>query len=177
MFNADFSHFSLPYFLAVPCGYETVVSNKETIQVEWTKEMDTHWLDETNPNSLVMALLKCLSACPTDLKRDVISNLVLVGDALVLVPDLARQVRNRLIAILDKTAVSFDEEPVSELTVVPTDCNALAPLKSSVAVTSTAPLRPDLVSWVGASLWASVWHRHDTAVNANWIFAPGEIAS
>lgn len=160
-------------YVAVPCGYETVVSSPGTVQVEWTDEMNTHWLDEANPNSLMMALLKCLTACPTDLKRDVVSNLVFVGDTMVLVPDLARRVRDRLIAVLNKSAVSFEEEPVSELTVVPPECSALAPLASYVAVTSTAPLRPDLVSWVGGSVWATVWHRHgDDDANANWSFAP-----
>jgi len=144
------------------------------MQVEWTESMNTHWLDESNPNSLMMALLKCLSTCPTDLKRDVISNIVFAGDALVLVPDLARQVRDRLIAVLNKSAVAFEEEPVSELTVIPMTCSTLAPLVSNVAVTPTAPLRPDLVSWVGASLWATVWHRHDDDDDANvkWTFAP-----
>ena len=151
-----------------------MVPSGGNLQIKWTDGMNTKWLDETNPNSLMMALLKCLSVCPTDLKRDVVSNLVFAGDTLVLVPDLARQIRNRLIAVLNNSAVSFDEEPVSDLTVVPTECSALSPLASSVAVTTTTPLRPDLVSWVGASLWATVWHRqHDKDdADVKWEFAP-----
>lgn len=173
---------SLHYtYQAVPCGYDSIVDEhlKDKLELEWTRKMNMQWLDETNPNSLMTALLKCLSSCPRDLKRDVISNIVFIGDAIVFVPDLPRQVRNRLVGILQNTAESFDndeEEPVatsdSSLTMVPTDCASLVPLASSVAATSTAPLRPDLVSWVGASLWATVWHRHEEQVQADWQFPP-----
>ena len=151
-----------------------VVPDQDKVQVEWNEDMNLHWLDETNPNSLIMTLLKCLSTCPTDLRKDVISNLVFAGDAMVLVPDLARQVRNRLIAILNRTAVSFDKESTSDMTVVPIDCKPLEPLVLSVAVTTTAPVRPDLVSWVGASVWATVWHRRhdDDDGGVRWTFAP-----
>lgn len=164
---------SLHYtFQAVPCGYNVVAQSDGKVQVEWTERMNTCWLDESNPNSLTTALLKCLSACPRDLKRDVISNIVFAGDAIVIVPDLQRQIRNRLVAILNKTAEPFEEEPISDLTIVPTECKTLAPLVSNVSVTSTAPLRPDVVAWVGASLWTTVWHRHEDKVNIKWEFAP-----
>jgi hypothetical protein len=164
-------------FQAVPCGYETVVpneGNKSNVQVNWDGNMDKHWLDDCNPNGLMMALLKCLNTCPRDVRKDAVSNLVFCGDTLVLVPDLGRRISQRLIALLNKSATSFDEEPVSELTVIPNEFNTLSPLSSCVAVTSTAPLRPDLVSWVGASLWATVWHRHDDEHDAHikWTFAP-----
>jgi actin-related protein len=148
--------------------------NNSTVQVNWDDNMDKHWLDEYNPNSIMMALMKCLDACPRDVRKDVVSNLVFCGETLVLVPDLGRRLSQRLIALLNKSATSFDEEPVSELTVVPTEWSHLSPLSSCVAVTSTAPLRPDLVSWVGASLWATVWHRHDdeSDAHAKWTLAP-----
>ena len=122
----------------------------------------------------MVAVLQCLAACSRDTRTDVASNLVFVGDALVLVPDVARQLRERLIALLNKSATEFDEESTSELTVVPIQWIPLSPLASHVAVTSTTPLRPDLVSWVGASVWATVWHRHDDKENAHikWTLAP-----
>lgn len=167
--------FLMSIHTAVPCGYQKVVSPSDKVQVEWTDSMNTYWLDETNPNSLMMALLKCLETCPTDLKREVVSNLVFCGDGMVLVPDLARRVRNRLVGILNKTAESFSQEPVSDFTVVPPECSHLEPLSSSVAVTSTAPLRPDLVSWMGASVWATLWLRHhdsENDLNVQWTYNP-----
>lgn len=157
-------------FEAVPCGYERVVppdeeTNKSTIEVCWTSDMDKHWLNEENRNGLMMALLKGLTACPRDARKDICSNLVFCGETCVLVPDLARRVRDRLIAILHKAAPLFEDEPTNDLVAVPIDYKILAPLASCVAVTSTAPLRPDLVSWVGASVLATVWHRHDDETN------------
>jgi actin-related protein len=155
----------------VPCGYDRVIIDSSKIVTEWTKGMDKFWLDECNPESLILALLKCLEACPRETRRDVISNLVFVGETPVYVPDLSRRVGRRLMDVLNQTAEPIlpmneneeEETPetASSLVVVPTSYKTLAPLASHVGVTSTAPFRPDLVSWIGASMWAAAWHRHD----------------
>jgi len=144
--------------------------------------MDRQWLDETNPNSLIFAILKCLEACPIDIRRDVVHHLVFCGDALVCCPTLSWNATNRLAQLLrgeTNPTAAAEKEPEEEephmATTIPVSYASLAILADSVRAISTAPLRPDHVAWVGASLWATVWyHQDDQDALIKWIFAPNE---
>jgi actin-related protein len=133
--------------------------------------MDKVWLDENNAESIIIAVVKCLEASSMEVRRDVISNLVFCGDAMVLVPDLSRRVVERLRNILDQKAEPL-EGPTSDLTLVQPSFKNLAPLASAIRTVSTSPHRPDTVSWIGASLWSTTRHRHDDEdAHVDWTFA------
>jgi hypothetical protein len=171
-------------YQSVPCGYKSVVEDDSIIHTNWNDKMDHLWLDEQNPNSLVVALLKCLEACPRDVRRYVISNIVFSGDALVLVPDVGRRVTKRLKSIMEGNSIRLEdssEQPREEgddpalLTVVPIRMSSLKSLADQLSVNTCAPHRADLISWVGASLWAAVWHKYDDdETRISWVFPPTE---
>ena len=109
-----------------------------------------------------------------EVRRDVISNLMFCGDAMVLVPDLARQIVQKLKSLFQQQAVSL-MEPTSDLTIVPVSYNSLAPLASSIRAISTAPHRADVVSWIGGSLWATISYRRDNEdSHIEWTYPPHE---
>lgn len=156
----------------VDCGYQQAVSDPDEVAVEWTKQMDEVWLNEGNPNSLLLAVAKCLQECPKEVRRDIASNIVFCGETVLVVPDLPRRVCERLQVVLKGTAPEL-EAPPSHLTPFPTNWKELAPLSDIVTAMSTGPYRADMVSWIGASLWASVWHRHDEdESHITWMYAP-----
>lgn len=177
----------LPYtYQMVQCGYETALGPDSKIQTAWDSSMDPLWLDEHDPNSLVVALLKCLEACPRDIRLHVISNIVFTGDAIVLLPDLGRRVAKRFQMVLDGTSTPLgqeegegkegeEKEDATKLTVVPINTASLKPLVSRLAVASCAPHRADFISWVGASLWAATWHKYENdETRIHWTFASTE---
>lgn len=93
---------------------------------------------------------------------------------MVLVPDLARRVVERLRNILDQTAEPLEgpTTTTSDLTLVQPSIHTLTPLFSAIRDVSTLPHRPDMVSWIGASLWSTVRHRYDDEdVYVDWTFA------
>lgn len=148
--------------------------------------MGKAWLDENSPHSLVVALLKCLQACPTDTRKDVISNMVFCGDTLMVVPDLGRRVALKLKSLLEGTSPETDpaspllalEENQPDMTMVPVAAQALKPLAPNVGLLSCAPFRADLISWVGASVYATIWHRYDNDDSrVKWNFAPSTRAT
>lgn len=139
------------------------------------------WLDSRLPHSLTLALLKCLEACPRDALRDAASNLVVYGEDLVVIPDLGRR-----LALAVKEAIVNDAnqlelgDPQSDdlepLTLTPVCNGMLRPIADHLGVTSIAPYRPDLISWIGTSVWATMHYRHgfDTSneVQNKWILKP-----
>lgn len=173
----------LPFtFQSVPeCGYQHLLGDDpEKLQTEWTSEMDFQLLDELhNPNSFVTALIKCLEACPRDIRYDVIHNLVFCGDGLVVLPDLGRRVAQRLEQILEGTQPELEvpllkeeeEEGKGEsltttpkyqfMAAVPVAVKSFQSLASRLRMVSCAPYRPDMIAWTGSSLWAATWNRYD----------------
>jgi len=155
-------------------GYKAVVEDTEKICPSWSKDMDNAWTNEKNPNSLIQTIAKCLQTCPTDIRKDIASNLVFCGETTMIVPMLPNKIVDRLRALLQFDAPEM-ENITSELTAFPTHWEKLAPLHGSIKARSTGPYRPDMVSWIGASLWATVWHRHDEDnEHIPWIHAPNE---
>lgn len=167
-------------FAAVPCGYKTAVEDATRVSCKWDEKMEKAWLDENNPSSLLSALLKCLEECPTDARKDVIGNLLVCGDTVLLVPDLSRRLALKVKAVLSANTNSEDSSPIeetSDLTIVPMTRKALKPLAEHVGLLSCAPHRPDLISWVGGSIYSTIWHRHDDQdSHVRWSFSPASAA-
>jgi hypothetical protein len=168
-----------PTMQVVPTGYKTAVDDASKITCHWEDKMSKAWLDENNPNSLVLALLKCLEGCPLDAHKDVIGNILVCGDTSVIVPDLARRLALKLKEVLSAVDDSArDSQPFSvaeddlHLTMVPPPMKQLKPLAQYVGLISAAPHRADLISWVGASIHAALWHRHDDQSPVQWVLPP-----
>ena len=167
----------------VPSGYNTAVEDSQKIQSKWDERMEKTWLDEHNPNSLVVGLLKCLKESPTDTRKDLIANIVVCGDTPMIVPDLGRRLALKVKQVLSNSATpeTDDNAPSStgdkpdepHITFVPVATQQLQPLAEHVGVLSCAPHRADLISWVGGSVYVSIWHRHhDQDAHVPWIFSP-----
>jgi hypothetical protein len=153
-----------------PCGYQAAVPSVNKVETSWTLQMDQVWLNETNPNSLLIAVAKCLEACPTQVRKDVADNIVFCGETVMIVPELPFKLCNRLTEVFQGSAPELPEH-TSVLTLVPLKWRKLSPLQ--VTPRSTGPYRVDMVSWIGASLWATVWSRHDEEDQLiEWTYAP-----
>lgn len=191
-FQASVDGHPLPFtYQVVPCGYRTAVEDASKIKCQWDENMEKAWLDENNPNSLTVALLKCLEECPIDTRKDVIGNLLVCGDTLMVVPDLSRRLALKVKSVLasegEESGSSIEEDdrvaPAKEeakMTFVPIGRKALKPLSDHVEVLACAPYRADLISWVGGSVYSTIWHRHDDDQDENsrvqWVFSPSSAA-
>lgn len=158
----------LPFtFQSVPeCGYQHLLEDPQLLQREWTSKMDHLLLDEQhNPNSFVVAILKCLEACPRDIRYDVIHNIVFCGDGAMIIPDLGRRVAQRVEQILEGNQPEIEARSAAEspthMSAVPVAMTALQPLGSSLRMISCAPHRPDMIAWTASSLWAATWNRYE----------------
>jgi hypothetical protein len=170
----------LPFtYQNVPVGYDKLFSeDKDKVSTAFTPEMEQLLLNENNPNSAVVAVLKTLEECPRDIRPFCASNIVFCGEGVALFPDIARRVVQRVKAILEGNQTPLDlvtNDDDALMTTVPVNTKALLPLASKINLNSTQPYRPDWISWVGASLWAAVWNKYDDEESLiPWIFAPTE---
>ncbi|CAB9530310.1 expressed unknown protein [Seminavis robusta] len=184
-FGQDESHFlayvdghPLPFtYQVVPTGYKHGVEDDSKITCEWDDKMEKAWLDTNNPNSLVVALLKCLEACPLDSRKDVIANMLVCGDSSAVVPDLPRRLAVKLKAVLGEEEATSDPASTTEqddfpLTMVLPAIKLLKPLAGHVGLLSCAPYRSDLISWVGGSIHATLWHRQEDQSPVQWVLSP-----
>jgi hypothetical protein len=167
----------LPFtYQSVPCGYSKILPDISKIQTEWTDEMDKVVLNENNPNSLVVALLKSLEECPRDIRPFVVANTVFCGEGMILLPDLGRRVVRHIKQVLEgeDSSMGLSESSTEEqLTMIPIKTKTLAPLASKINLISCAPYRPDWISWVASSLWAVIWNKYDDDESRiQWTFNP-----
>jgi len=145
--------------------------------------------DDDNSESVVIAILKCLEACPREIRRGVVSNLVVAGRGCVTGGPRSAAVRiaRRVRAYLrggqqgggsgEEEAARGDSENVApqkqlqesqrrhpaavQFTRVPVRISELSCLSGSVGIVEIPSIRPDLLGWVGASAWGSHWHGVD----------------
>jgi len=164
-------------------GYSQAVGDVEQVASSWTSQMDHTWLNHTtNPNSLLLAVAKCLEACPSDVRKHVAENIVFVGETVLIVPQLPVKLCKRLQTIFQEGVQTPElEQPDTlpssssdaDLTLFPMEWSKLKALVPNVV--STGPYRADQVAWIGASLWATVWNRHDDAnEHIHWTYEPKE---
>jgi actin-related protein len=148
-----------------------------TYQVLPTTNSDS--LDNTiNSSQIMTALLKCLQACPRDLRKGAAANLSFAGEVCTQQPDLGRQLARQLKMVLSSPPSQQQQEPLASeqependpaettttnavlpysYTTVPVAVSQLRVLADLIAVVQL-PYRPDLCTWIGVSLWAAAWH-------------------
>lgn len=144
---------------ASPDELRNIVSN------DWTSKLERQYLDASYPNSLIFAILKTLECCPLPLRREAIQNIVFSGEGVVYRPDVPVRVARQLKRILEQGKLP-DEQPEQEpgpypdvLGMIPISLSTLKPLASSIGLIdiqgTIGSYRYDLLSWLGASLFAS----------------------
>jgi actin-related protein len=156
-------------------------------------------IDCNNSNSILTAILLCLQECPLDARAHAVSNIFFSGEGVTLFPDIPQRVTKHLQQILRQPtnpSTSGGEEtpssslassspsssslpppppPLSDqlLSIVPIDLKSLRSLESRIRLISCAPYRPDVVCWVGASLYATTWMKYDDEESPiPWIYQP-----
>jgi actin-related protein len=136
---------------------------------------------------LVQALLQCIKACPRETRRAVVHNVVFVG----VVADnsfgvrVAKDLRSFLQQQQESSTIGnndnatqhppqdHDSTPVEgweSTTCTPVNIRDMKDLGDHISVLQLGSLRPDLVAWLGASVWAMHWHGIDpNSVTFRWI--------
>mmetsp|Transcript_28099 Transcript_28099/g.39509 ORF Transcript_28099/g.39509 Transcript_28099/m.39509 type:complete len:337 (-) Transcript_28099:108-1118(-) len=158
---------------------ETETKDEKDVTSPVQTSTSSRLLDERHPLSVVFAVLKSLELCPRDVRNDVASNICIVGDDVP--PNFGRKLGKRLTTLLkeesstpatspESTPEEQLEEPAlaPELTAVLPTFKALKGLE--VSIMTTTPHRPDVVCWVGSSIWASALnlkHTHSSRIKWN----------
>ena len=201
----------LDFTYQVCCDNEGSFFRKEICQTPETLEglaqKQASWIDGDSSlgsgkgqmSSLTRALLQCIDACPREMRRAVVHNMVFVGT--IADPQFgvkaAKQLRTVLLkhqlssspskahhskAVSDDSGEKADVEHQAAAAAAaattlgvqwistPVNIQSLKPLAEHVSVIQLGSLRPDLVAWLGASVWASHWHGIDPeSANFQWI--------
>jgi hypothetical protein len=117
---------------------------------------------------LAVAVLKCLEACPRELRKEAIHNIVFSGRVYghtvpIAVARCVRDILRGNVSENQTTQPIVGNYSAMELGGrVPVQVSTLKSLSESVSVVQLADfLRPDLLAWLGASLWATYWHEND----------------
>jgi len=175
---------SLPYtFQSVPLDEGSTMWDE--ISTGWNRKLQRRYLDVTHPHSVLVALLKTVEDCPLPVRGDAIRNVVFAGEGVLYRPDLPIRITRRLKRILqhggervvdDDDDDDDDDEGQNETlehettttttsSMVPIALSNLKPLASMVGLIDTGatigPYRPDLLVWIGATLWTSHNHQHN----------------
>lgn len=151
-------------------------------------EAISRMLDVDSPNSVAVAVLKCLEACPRAARKEIVGNMLVAGDV-AFMPNLGVRIARQVRACLrgggggetpeeeslpakegeggstpgESQQPAFRDRVVAETTTtrVPVRTSELRSLAEFVGLVEPAQIRPDLLAWVGASVWSSYWHGID----------------
>ena len=148
---------------------------------DWIQTQNS-WLSSGNDGTslLVRAILQCIAACPRETRRGVVHNIVFCGIIADTNFDInfAKGLRAALKSQQHAPPTSKDDDedagsasPLQWATSTPiSDSQDLRSLAEHVSVVKLGSLRPDLLPWLGASVWAKHWHGIDPeATNFRWI--------
>uniref|UniRef100_A0A7S2YMK8 Uncharacterized protein n=1 Tax=Entomoneis paludosa TaxID=265537 RepID=A0A7S2YMK8_9STRA len=168
----------------LPFTYQSVPLQSQTsTKDDATTSFQSTYMDLNNPNSVLMAMVKTLEACPRTVRKFVVSNIVFCGTGLCKQPHIpvaiVKQLKLALTAASSQSTSSStrsetnpamdlpqgdDDELVGNLqTLVPVSLKSLAGLESHVGLVK-CNIRPDLLAWVGATQWAAHWHGQDPSL-------------
>jgi len=122
------------------------------------------YLDLSNPNSLVHAFFKSLLACPLDLRRDIVRNVVLIGGATLGIPSLEQRFLACIRGLFQEQEGERDNTGVAEKKRYEVRSPRHAKFQTLAAVVMDAPLSityplpfsPTVIAWVGGSIMGSL---------------------
>jgi len=119
------------------------------------------YLNLSNPNSLVHAFFKSLLACPLDLRKDVVRNVVLVGGATLAIPSLERRFMTCVRNLFQERTVGRGDGEKRSYEVRSTEHAKFQPLAAVVmdaplSITYPLPFSPTVIAWVGGSIMGSL---------------------
>ena len=165
--------------VVLPSGYKPAAAGLK----RGNKEEDG-WLDEVYSPGLVAGLLNCLKQCPTDTRKELIANILVCGDIAEIFPNLGHCLALKLKDALSDTSATLEifahreeEMPTQGVTFFPLAAQDLNSLEEHVGFLSYAPHRADLISWVGGSVYSSLWLGRDKQdVFVPWIFSPVNVS-
>jgi hypothetical protein len=161
----------------LPFTYQVVLTTTSTTDNNENNPNQDNMNNSINATGIIQALLQCLEATPRDLRKGAAANLTFAGEVCTEQPDLERQMAVHLKRVLSRSqpqpqqqSEASDQEPENdpaettaftkinfEYTAVPVATSQLRCLADLIAVVQL-PIRPDLCTWIGVSLWAACWH-------------------
>ena len=169
---------------------EDCPSDMETAGTASLSSDEFTYLDLSNPDSVMVCLLKSLEACPMTTRKLVISNIVFAGTGLFQCPHVpllvVKQLKAVLVAAHDQPTVAVRrklgvttteeaevEDPTKEAeesnkaknhhssnVLVPINLKSLAGLEANVGLLKYN-ISPDMLVWLGTSQWATRWYGRD----------------
>lgn len=167
---------SLEYtYQSVPLVWNSSTFVLETL----SDEMEDVLLSPSNPQSVVTAILKCVEACPLLLRKDVVGNILMSGELVAMKPNIPIQIVQKIQDLLEQTTDGSTSTKTLRgdinLSQVPVSTTHLQCLSNSLGLLKTSPYRADLLSWAGASIWASYWHLRDAdSASFEWQIRPND---
>jgi len=122
------------------------------------------YLDLSNPNSLIHAFFKSLLACPLDLRKDIVRNVVLIGGATLGIPSLEQRFLGCIRGLFQVQEVESGDKEVAEKQRFEVRSPMHAKFQTLAAVVMNAPLSityplpfsPTVIAWVGGSIMGSL---------------------
>jgi hypothetical protein len=125
-----------------------------------------NWVSSVySADSLVLAILQCIQACPRQVRTRVIHNLVFCGDVYpsTLPVQVAKLVQSTLMGQCEQEELENIPPSVTEYSNYTREplSTELSSLASHVGIVQIPQIRPELYAWMGASAWAAYWHNKD----------------
>jgi len=118
------------------------------------------YLNPANPNSLVHAFFNSLLACPIDLRKDMVRNVVLVGGATRGVPLLEQKFMESIRGFFQEQVVQIDKDEERRydiLSIQHAKFKSLATVVMDTPLSITfLPFSPTVIAWVGGSIMGSL---------------------
>lgn len=122
------------------------------------------YLDLSNPNSLVHAFFKSLLACPLDLRKDIVRNVVFMGGATLGIPSLEQKFLACIRSLFQEREGERGDKEMGKKKRYEVRSPKHAKFQTLAAVVMDAPLSityplpfsPTVIAWVGGSIMGSL---------------------
>jgi len=119
------------------------------------------YLNPANPNSLVHAFFNSLLACPIDLRKDMVRNVVLVGGTTRGVPSLEQKFMKSIRGFFQEQVVRSDKDEeqsndVQSIKHIEFKSLATVVMDTPLSITYPLPFSPTVIAWVGGSIMGSL---------------------
>ena len=132
--------------IANPATGESIPDDREVVN----SCLDEAYFDITNPESLLRSFLSSLSACPIDIRKEVVQNVIFIGGGAEFIPQFERKFLKALADAFSEPATADDSSQAFR---------SLRPLldknDESLGVIYPLPFSPGVFAWTAASVFGS----------------------